>query len=163
MKILREQAVLFGIQYHRSLYYAFKIFEVHATTNIHHLHAFSMLNIVMLIAVLDAFDNQDGLQKLLKFLGEAASLSSGASSGTIIGTDEATICVGIVIRKSKSDMSAVRLYCLLHINIIHLLLRALYAMRGVKMGIEGTKYDLEYKSPILGGIRAVRIKGTSPA
>ncbi|PWA78877.1 DDB1-CUL4 associated factor 1 [Artemisia annua] len=34
-------------------------------------------------AVLDAFDNQDGLQKLLKFLGEAASVRSGASSGTV--------------------------------------------------------------------------------
>ncbi|GKD85320.1 hypothetical protein Tco_1356474 [Tanacetum coccineum] len=34
-------------------------------------------------AVLDAFDNQDGLQKLLKFLGEAASVSSGASSGSV--------------------------------------------------------------------------------
>ncbi|XP_076959228.1 DDB1- and CUL4-associated factor homolog 1-like [Bidens hawaiensis] len=34
-------------------------------------------------AVLDAFDNQDGLQKLLYQLGEAASVRSGASSGTV--------------------------------------------------------------------------------
>ncbi|KAJ0802302.1 putative transcription factor WD40-like family [Helianthus annuus] len=34
-------------------------------------------------AVLDAFDNQDGLQKLLNLLGEAASVRSGASSGTV--------------------------------------------------------------------------------
>ncbi|GJX47073.1 hypothetical protein Tco_0272263, partial [Tanacetum coccineum] len=132
------------------------------------------------VPLLEIAINKQDWASSIKILGETASLSSGASSGTvsyptpasvrndrtlteIIGTDEATICVGIVIRKSKSDMSAVRLYCLLHINIIHLLLRALYAMRGVKMGIEGTKYDLEYKSPILGGIRAVRIKGTSPA
>ncbi|XP_024996261.1 DDB1- and CUL4-associated factor homolog 1 isoform X2 [Cynara cardunculus var. scolymus] len=34
-------------------------------------------------AVLDAFDNQDGLQKLLKLLGEAASVRAGVSSGTV--------------------------------------------------------------------------------
>ncbi|KAL8264063.1 hypothetical protein R6Q59_022193 [Mikania micrantha] len=34
-------------------------------------------------AVLDTFDNQDGLQKLLNLLGEAASVRSGASSGTV--------------------------------------------------------------------------------
>ncbi|KAK9077793.1 hypothetical protein SSX86_006131 [Deinandra increscens subsp. villosa] len=34
-------------------------------------------------AVIDAFDNQDGLQKLLNLLGEAASVRSGASSGTV--------------------------------------------------------------------------------
>ncbi|GJR37149.1 DDB1- and CUL4-associated factor homolog 1 [Tanacetum coccineum] len=33
-------------------------------------------------AVLDAFDNQDGLQKLLKYLGEVASMRSRASLGT---------------------------------------------------------------------------------
>ncbi|KAI3690306.1 hypothetical protein L2E82_48286 [Cichorium intybus] len=34
-------------------------------------------------AVLDAFDNQDGLQKLLNLLGEAASVRSGATSATV--------------------------------------------------------------------------------
>nr|XP_043627546.1 DDB1- and CUL4-associated factor homolog 1 [Erigeron canadensis] len=34
-------------------------------------------------AVLDAFDNQDGLQKLLNLLGEAAAVRSGVSSGTL--------------------------------------------------------------------------------
>lgn len=34
-------------------------------------------------AVLDAFDNQDGLQKLLNLLSEAASVRSGVSSGTV--------------------------------------------------------------------------------
>lgn len=42
-------------------------------------------------AVLDAFDNQDGLQKLLKLLGEAASVRSGASSGTVGSSTSASL------------------------------------------------------------------------
>lgn len=34
-------------------------------------------------AVIDAFDNQDGLQKLLNLLGEAASVRSGATSASV--------------------------------------------------------------------------------